>query len=516
MATIGSSDELKREYKWRYLTKRWREEKYRMIEDMLKVPTATGEWVDFKVPDCHVPILKAGLLYNPMPTTCLRWLNKFRQGGFSYIQIGEILCVSHAYPGAQALYVATNEDLAEQWLSKLEKIVEHAKQLPNGKPFVAIKKSESTRLKKVLTNGFVIRGMASTAPAIRSPTALAVIVDEMAWQIKIKEQQKNIITAIRPTLSQGGCFTAQSTPRDTKDEFWKLYDNRDKNNFTCFTIPVFKNPIENVDLTKSFFDQPHLQIQVPWIPMQVLEDERLADVDTFKQERLCIPLDEIQLFLTGEHVRAVVSKNLQNLPFLKTDNPVFMGIDCARKKDLTVVTIIEKVGAAFFERNITELTGNMEVQAQEIIALINRFNPMRVRVDSTGLGISIYDKLYNVFGALIEPVNFSNSAIINRLAINFKTLVLQKRYHMIDHEEAIKQLLRVRKVVTETRIKYTGKKSGRDDHFISKILTPPIEEAQYGHVSAVETSRTSQSAINSMERMMTGIGPRMKHKNIYD
>lgn len=519
MATIGEPEELRQEYHWRYLKNRWKQEPYYMLEDMLRVPTATGEWVDYKIPECHIPILKAGLLYNPMPTVCLRWINKFRQGGFSYLFGAETIGLSHVYSGAQTLYVATNEDLAEQWLSKMEGMINHCKQFPNRRKFVVLDKRKCTKLVKVLKNsGFVVRGIASTAPAIRSPTALNINIDEMAWQIQTKDQQKNIIAAIRPTISQGGCMTVFSTPRDTKDEYWKIKMEAKENGFKCFTIPVFNNKPEKIDLTKSFFDQPHLKIQVPWIPMQVLEKERLADIDTFRQERLNVPLDEIQLFITEENLRECVKEVLVQFEHLETNNPVFMGIDCAMKKDKTAITIVEKVGATFLERNITELDGNTEIQANEIIQLINRFHPMKVSIDVTGMGIGIYDKLYNNFGALIHSVNFSNSEIINRLASNFKTQLLQKRYYLLNNKEAINQVLRVRKIVTPTRIKYSGKDTGRDDHFFSKILACPVEETQYGHVSSVMTSSSKTQAIKDMESTlhMSSVKPGTKiRKGIY-
>lgn len=135
-----------------------------------------------------------------------------------------------------------------------------------------------------------------------------------------------------------------------------------------------------------------------------------ADAESFDQEYMCIPADDDAKFLEYGLITACEysggtdwKRGLQG-PF---QGRLFAGVDIGRKKDLTVLWVVEQLGDVFYTRHV-EVMEKMRKSAQEAILWPWFEICDRVCIDSTGLGIGWADDAQDKFGPhRVEGVNFS-------------------------------------------------------------------------------------------------------------
>jgi phage FluMu gp28-like protein len=98
------------------------------------------------------------------------------------------------------------------------------------------------------------------------------------------------------------------------------------------------------------------------------------------------------------HSKSAASKNL------------YVGVDVGRTRDLTVVSVIEKVSGAFFVRLILRLR-NMRLPAQQALLEIACRSPRFAAafIDMTGLGLGLFEYTHQRFGDRIHGVNFAST-----------------------------------------------------------------------------------------------------------
>jgi len=136
-----------------------------------------------------------------------------------------------------------------------------------------------------------------------------------------------------------------------------------------------------------------------------------ADAESFDQEYMCIPADDDAKFLeyllltSCEYSRGVAWERELEGPFL---GPLYAGVDIGRKKDLTVLWILEKLGDVFYTRKVIPME-RMRKSEQEKILWPWFEKCQRVCIDATGLGIGWVDDAQDKFGkSRIEGVTFTN------------------------------------------------------------------------------------------------------------
>jgi phage FluMu gp28-like protein len=72
-----------------------------------------------------------------------------------------------------------------------------------------------------------------------------------------------------------------------------------------------------------------------------------------------------------------------------TNAQIYVGMDIARKKDLTCIWVAEKLGDVLFPREVVTMRrAPFEAQREELGRIIRRDRPVRVSIDQTGMGCS--------------------------------------------------------------------------------------------------------------------------------
>ena len=135
-----------------------------------------------------------------------------------------------------------------------------------------------------------------------------------------------------------------------------------------------------------------------------------ADEESFQQEYMCRPADDDAAFL--EYDLIARSEYAEGVDWQTIEGgTLFAGIDIGRKKDLTVVWVIEKLGDVFYTRHIEALQNMTKPDQEKVIwPWIGRVleSGGRVAIDNTGLGIGWVDDAQAKFGKYrVEGVNFT-------------------------------------------------------------------------------------------------------------
>jgi len=196
-----------------------------------------------------------------------------------------------------------------------------------------------------------------------------------------------------------------------------------------------------------------------------------ADDESFQQEYMCNPADDDAAFLEYDLIGAVEYPREAAWTAIEGGR-LFAGIDIGRKKDLTVLWVVELLGDVLYTRHIEALQ-NMRKSAQEAILWpwIERCD--RTCIDATGLGIGWTDDAQDKFGAeRVEGVTFT-ARVKEALAYPVRGRMEDRRVRIPYQPEIRADLRQVTKQVTAAgNVRFTAERTpdGHADRFWALAL----------------------------------------------
>ncbi len=133
-----------------------------------------------------------------------------------------------------------------------------------------------------------------------------------------------------------------------------------------------------------------------------------GDEETYQQEYLCIPVDEATAWLTWDMITACESAQAGN-PEHYQGGECYIGMDIGRRRDLTVIWVIEKVGDVLFTREVVSLKGaSFAAQDAELNRVFAAYKVARACIDQTGLGMKPVEDAQGRYGSYrVEGVTFT-------------------------------------------------------------------------------------------------------------
>lgn len=200
----------------------------------------------------------------------------------------------------------------------------------------------------------------------------------------------------------------------------------------------------------------------------------LDDEELWAQEYLCEFLDEATAFLSYELIgraedqMATLDYDLRD--FLKGLER-FMGYDVGRRRDLSVLWLLERIGDVFWTRVMERLERMpFSQQAQRLDSVIPHVS--RACIDETGLGMQLAEQAQERHGSRVEPVTF-NGSVKNDLATTFRRAFEDRTIRIPEEERLRRSLHKVRRVVTSAgNIRYDAESEadGHADEFWAGAL----------------------------------------------
>src|SRR5690625_4362451 len=191
-----------------------------------------------------------------------------------------------------------------------------------------------------------------------------------------------------------------------------------------------------------------------------------ADEESFQQEYMCNPADDDVAFLEYDLIAASEYPASVDWGTIEGGR-LYAGVDIGRKKDLTVLWVVEELGDVLYTRHIERLQ-NMRKSDQEKIIWPWLERCDRSCIDATGLGIGWADDAQDAFGeSRVEAVTFTPK-VKESLAYPLRGM-MEDRKIRIPHDPVIRADLRqvTKQVTAAGNIRFTAERTvdGHADHF---------------------------------------------------
>ncbi|HNP80139.1 MAG TPA: terminase family protein [Nitrospira sp.] len=295
-----------------------------------------------------------------------------------------------------------------------------------------------------------------------------VRLDEFAFH----DDQKRLWAAARPVVTWGGDLKILSTHNGKQSLYFKMLETAKagksafKPHYTDIFLAVREGLADKI-AGRTLTDTE----RAAWI-----EEQRLSCVDeeTWQQEFCCIPVDEATAFLTYDLIEACESAEA-GLPGHYVRGDVYAGMDIGRRRDLTVIWVLERVGDVYWTREVVTMKGaKFAAQEMEVARILADYPTLRrLCIDQTGMGEKFVEDVQATHGSgRIEGVVFNN-AVKQELAFGLKRRIEDRLIRIPRQAEVRDDFHSVRKVTTAAgNIRFDAERTdqGHADRFFSAAL----------------------------------------------
>ncbi len=255
-----------------------------------------------------------------------------------------------------------------------------------------------------LKNGSRIISVAANPDTIRGYSG-NVYWDEAA----IGKNSAEMWRAILPIISNDYKIRLTSTPQGKQGRFYQIMTDTDK---------LWSRHVVNIEKAVEQGLERNL------------EELKIAagDEDTWRQEYLLEWLDEAHSWLSFDLIMACEDDNVKDgaisilyddsnthqhkasgSPLINNKGMFFIGIDIARRRDLWVAVVLEKIGDVLWTRELLTQK-NITFGKQETIldSLVQYYNPIHMIIDQTGMGEQFTERAQQEYGeSRVEGMLFS-------------------------------------------------------------------------------------------------------------
>lgn len=345
----------------------------------------------------------------------IRWLKdksavkiweKSRRIGATYVQSYEDVedCIAERVPAvwfSSADESAAKEyiDYCAMWVNMFQAVAENLGQ-------VVIDSNNNIKAFVIqFANGTKIHALSSNPKAFRSKGG-KVVLDEFAHH----DNPDKMWTAAKPCTTWGFPLRILSTHNGTNCLFYKFVEAIKKGKrlrWSLHTTTIHTAVNEGL-VDKIYGHATTKEDREGWLKET---EEDCFDTDTWLQEYCCIAVDEASAFLTYEMLSSVEMDNiLCDLLDIRSD--MYLGMDIGRRKDLSVIWLLEKLGHIKYTRKVIVMEKTpfhiQRATLEEVMAL-STFR--RGCIDETGLGMQLAEEALLKFGKYrVEPISSTNTA----------------------------------------------------------------------------------------------------------
>lgn len=257
-----------------------------------------------------------------------------------------------------------------------------------------------------MANGKRIHSMSSN-PDAQAGKRGGRVLDEFA----LHPDPRKLWSIAYPGITWGGALEAISTHRGSHNFFNQLIrEIRENGN----PKKISHHRVTLQDALDQGFLYKLQQALPPDDERQEMDEARYfdfvrsgcADEESFLQEYMCQPADDDSAFLEYDLIAACEYTSGVDWQRIEGSR-LFAGVDIGRKRDLTVLWVLELLGDVLYTRHVEALQ-NMTKGEQEKVLWPWFERCERVCIDGTGLGIGWVDDATGRFGERrIEGVTFT-------------------------------------------------------------------------------------------------------------
>jgi phage FluMu gp28-like protein len=306
-------------------------------------------------------------------------------------------------------------------------------------------------------SGATIFALSSNPDAIVGKTG-HVKLDEFA----LHRDQRELYAIAKPVIQWGGTLAVISTHRGAQTVFNEIINQAKHGGnpmgWSLHTIPIQRavgeGVVERIDRkTRGQWSRQWREaggqgsLREFWMESQRRE---CIDEAQWLQEYCCVPSERNSAFISFELIDACSAPGcLRGFEYLRNcANPLYLGVDVARKKDLCVLDVGEREGDVVWDRLRIELSNRPFAEIEfELYRLLELRQLKRACIDASGLGLQLAERAAERFGWKIEPITFT-APVKEELAFALRADFEQRRLR-ISPDDALREDLRaLRKEVT--------------------------------------------------------------------
>ncbi len=408
----------------------------------------------------------------------LRICQKSRQIGLSYADSYDSVLKAAIRQGRDVWVMSRDEAQAKQYIRYCKR---WAGILDCAATDYAQRVFAPRSAKPVQVQALTFASRASIYALSSNPDAIVgktghVKLDEFA----LHKDQRTLYAVAKPVIQWGGTLSVISTHRGLGTVFNDLItDIRERNNpmgWSLHTVPI-QAAVEQGLVEKINAGTGACDSREAWLARQRAE---CIDEEQWLQEYCCVPADEAAAFIAYDLINACTEAELRLQPLetflaamaLAPGAQCFLGLDLARKNDLCVLDVGEKIGDVLWDRLRLEL---LDCPFSEIEAVLYRLLALpqlkRACLDATGLGMQLAERARERFDWKIEPITFT-APVKESLATGLKIDLENRQLRLVDDPALRADLRGIRK---ETSLggntRYAGETADSHcDRFWAKAL----------------------------------------------
>jgi len=379
----------------------------------------------------------------------LRWLDdkspvkiweKSRRIGATYVQSYEDVrdCINKNVPAVW--FSSADESAAKEYISYCEQWVKLFHVAASSLGEVVIDSEKDVKALVIeFANGTKIHALSSNPKGFRSKGG-KVVLDEFAHHNSPQELWK----AARPCVTWGFPLRILSTHNGQSCLFFKFIEQviAKKLKWNLHNTPI-QLAVDEGLVDKILNKVASEEEKTEWLNEQM---SNCFDEYTWLQEYCCVAIDEACAFLPYDLISPCEYDDiLKALDEVQGD--LYVGMDIGRKKDLTVIWILEVFEKSKYTRRIEILEKTpFHIQEEILSSILKHPKLRRCCIDSTGLGMQLAETAQRKFGQYrVEAITFTNKVkeeLAYNLRINFedKTIYIPKAHEVREDLHSIRRI----------------------------------------------------------------------------
>ncbi len=212
-----------------------------------------------------------------------------------------------------------------------------------------------------------------------------------------------------------------------KAQFQVTYGTTRKGRFTSFNMwlesierlleagkkikwKVYKWPAldpNKVNINKSLLEQPELITIVPWHTLERLEEERVKNINVFKEEYMAMLIDEDDKLYNVQFIKNFLINKNKNELYNKFQGEWYIGVDPAYSNDLFAISIFNKEydentneekykQYGVFYKTKVDLT-DMQNKCEDLIQHYLPLGLKMMTIDGHGMGLQLSNYLKRLY-----------------------------------------------------------------------------------------------------------------------
>lgn len=398
----------------------------------------------------------------------LKIVEKSRRIGMTYVQAYEdVKDAARAKNPVDVWFSSADESAAREYILYCQHWAKIARIAGDCFAETIIDKETDIKTFSIrFATGKRINALSSNPKSFRSKGG-KVVLDEFAFH----ENQEAMWKAALPVITWGYPVRILSTYNGKSNRYYRQVEEARRSDKWSLHSTTIAQAVD-----EGLADRIMGRTLTPAERTQWVEDLRatVGDEETWQQEYLCNPVDEATAYLTWDLIQGAEHPQAGVPEFYEpSKNRCYLGLDIARRRDLSVFWMAEMVGDVLWTREVVALKGaSFAAQEAEFSRLMDRYRVARACIDQTGMGEQFAERAIRRYGSRVEGVLFTSGSKAD-LAMGLRART-EDRTLRIPPDKAVRESLHsVRKVVTAAgNIRFDADRNevGHGDYFWAAAL----------------------------------------------